>query len=332
MGRIYLLMIVAFMQLNLVAQETASPRATSVTDCGAVQSGNSECSRAEDIVTLSARTPVTLRLAHTLRSKDYKDLAVTHRVEMEIVDDVVIGDQVVIAAGERAWARIEPVPAQRFFKPGAVTIVPEVTHDIAGGEVALTGSANYQGADVYLNPDAFSIAAFVAIGAFVKGDNPTVRKGELVTGSVRDDVSYDRRRLAKIEVPAPGSPELRHARQRGRGLIYVYRNCDVVGMCGRVKGAVDQDPPVRLPLDEAVQFEVEPGRHLLRINGHDQVSVDVPVGSIQYVEVKRRVLKHRFEATVVTEDAAAGVVRSRESLLVIDGVVVNGPDSLTELP
>src|SRR6266850_5281693 len=153
---------------------------------------------------LAEDTPVRIRLARTMSSKEAK---VDERVDFEVLEDVKVGDVVVIQRGAMVIATVtEAHPKRRMGRAGKLNMNIDYVQLVTGEKVPLravkggTGGnhiAAMTGAMV-----ATSIVFFPAapLFLFMHGKDLTIPKGTEVTAYVAADTPLDPAKFNKQSV------------------------------------------------------------------------------------------------------------------------------------
>jgi hypothetical protein len=146
-------------------------------------------------------TPVRMRLARTMSSKDAK---VDERVEFEVFEDVKVGNVVVIERGAMAIATVtEAHPKRRMGRSGKLHINIDYVRLANGEKVLLRAVKGGNGG----NHIAAMTGAMVATGIvffpaaplflFMHGKDITIPKGAEVTAYVVADTPLDPAKFSK---------------------------------------------------------------------------------------------------------------------------------------
>ena len=151
-------------------------------------------------------TPVKLRLNRTMTSADAKT---GETVDFEVLEDVKIGEIVIIPRGGVALATVtEAKPKGRLGKGGKLDINVDSVRLVSGEKIALravkeTKGGSHTGAMTGAIV-ASSILFFPAAPffLFMKGKDITIPKGTEITAYVTGDTSLDPKRFAPIEQTA----------------------------------------------------------------------------------------------------------------------------------
>ena len=155
---------------------------------------------------LTEDTPVRLKLSRMMSSKDAK---VDEKVDFEVIEDVKIGDTIVIQRGGMAIATVtEARPRRRLGRSGKLNMNIDYVQVVTGEKVPLravkggtggTRTAAMTGAMV-----ATGIVFFPAapLFLFMKGKNIEIPKGTEITAYVAADTPLDAAKfVAKASTP-----------------------------------------------------------------------------------------------------------------------------------
>jgi len=182
----------------LVASSVALPQQSSPPvapkDPAAVQS-SAPATKASLAFGLAEDTPIRIRLARTMSSRDAK---VDERVDFEVFDDVKVGDVVIIERGAMAIATVtEAHPKRRMGRAGKLHMNIDYVRLANGEKVLLRAVKGGSGG----NHIAVMTGAMVATGIvffpaaplflFMHGKDITIPKGTEVTAYVAADTPLD---------------------------------------------------------------------------------------------------------------------------------------------
>ena len=345
----------------------AGAKVHSVGSCGVIERSDSPCVLLDSVLpggvplddrssglvmgqsTLEEGTIVELRLTRTMQARHLQSHTFGQRVDLEVTSDVVIGDQVVIAAGTEAWGSIRDSSKApgRFFTPGSLSVAVEGTRAITGDIVQLSASFDVEGEPLYCDDDAACGFAVLLFGPFTKGNDAVARKGSHIAARVVESLTFDRAAIARIPLARRVSDELQHARDHGRGLVVVYRQPDDgcrttwstnsgrerPVWCGKAALTVDDHAAVALPAGCALQIEVSPGEHSLRVSNGEGAIVTVAAGSIQYVRIHISSWKRHAQMSIVAAEVGepeSYSLKSRSRF--VSGVTIHRPWALVPFP
>ena len=144
---------------------------------------------------LAEDTPVRIRLARTMSSRDAR---VDERVDFEVLEDVKVGNVVVVERGAMAIATVtEAHPKRRMGRAGKLKMNIDYVRLVTGEKVFLRavkgGSGGNHIAAMTGAMVATSIVFFPAapLFLFMHGNNITIPKGTEVTAYVAADTPLD---------------------------------------------------------------------------------------------------------------------------------------------
>ncbi|MDQ3323331.1 MAG: hypothetical protein M3525_13010 [Acidobacteriota bacterium] len=162
-------------------------------------SGNSNLSGSPMAFALEDQTPIKLRLSRNMSSADAKT---GETVDFEVIEDVKVGDIVVVQRGAVALATVTNAkPKGRMGKGGKLDIVLDSVRLVSGEKVALRASKETKGGGKTGAMTgaivASSILFFPAAPFFLlmKGKDIAIPKGTEVTAYVNGTVSLDARKF-----------------------------------------------------------------------------------------------------------------------------------------
>ena len=159
-------------------------------------------------VVLDDGTPIRLRTTQSLSSADART---DDRVDFEVVDDVKVGDTVLIKHGTAAIGTVtEAQPKGRMGKGGKLNVNIDFTRTITGDKVALRGAKDVKGGGHTGAMTGAMVGTAIVfwpaapLFLFMHGKDITVPKGHEFNVYTSGAVSVD---AAKLAAPgaAPGS-------------------------------------------------------------------------------------------------------------------------------
>lgn len=150
---------------------------------------------------LTEDTPVRIKLARTMTSKDAR---VDERVDFEVLEDVKVGDMIVIERGAMAIATVtEAHPKRRMGRAGKLHMNIDYVRLASGEKVPLRAVKGGSGG----NHIAAMTGAMVATGIvffpaaplflFMHGKDITIPKGTEITAYVAADTPLDPAKFRK---------------------------------------------------------------------------------------------------------------------------------------
>ena len=150
---------------------------------------------------LAEDTPVRIRLARTMSSKDAR---VDDKVDFEVLEDIKVGKVIVIERGATAIATVtEAHPKRRLGRAGKLNMNIDYVRLVSGEKVPLRavkgGSGGNHVAAMTGATVATSIVFFPAapLFLFMHGKNITIPKGTEVTAYVAADTPLDATKFNK---------------------------------------------------------------------------------------------------------------------------------------
>ena len=156
---------------------------------------------------LAEDAPVRLKLSRTMSSHDAK---VDEKVDFEVVEDVKVGDVVVVQHGGMAIATVtEAKPKGRMGKAGKLNMNIDYVQLVSGDKVPLTAvkggkggnhTAAMTGAIVATSILFFPAAPFFL---FMHGKDITIPKGTEITAYVAGDTPLDPTKFTRAGTPTP---------------------------------------------------------------------------------------------------------------------------------
>lgn len=160
---------------------------------------------------LAEDAPVRLKLTRTMSSSDAK---VDEKVDFEVLEDVKIGDVVVIQHGGMAIATVtEAQPKRRMGKAGKLNINTDYVQLVSGEKVSLRAvkggsggnhTAAMTGAIVATSIVFFPAAPFFL---FMHGKDITIPKGTEITAYVAADTPLDPLKFKQSLAVESGAPK-----------------------------------------------------------------------------------------------------------------------------
>jgi len=156
-------------------------------------------------------TPVKLRINRTISSADAK---VDDTVDFEVLEDIKVGDVVVIPRGGIAWGTVtEAQPKRRMGRAGKLNVNIDTVRLASGEKAALRAVKEVKGG----SHTGAMTGAMVATGIvffpaaplflFMHGKDITVPKGTEITAYINGDIVLDPAKFAaKATTTTPPSP------------------------------------------------------------------------------------------------------------------------------
>ncbi len=163
--------------------------------------GNSNLSGSPVEITLQDQTPIKLRLSRNMSSADAKT---GETVDFEVIEDVKVGDIVVVQRGAVALATVTNAkPKGRMGKGGKLDIVLDSVRLVSGEKAALRATKETKGGGhtgaMTGAIVASSILFFPAAPFFLlmKGKDIAIPKGTEVTAYVNGNITLDARKFSQ---------------------------------------------------------------------------------------------------------------------------------------
>lgn len=154
--------------------------------------------------TLEDGTPVKLRISQTVSSADAH---LNDRVEFEVLEDIRVGDTLIIPKGGIAWGTVtEAQPKRRMGRGGKLEIVMDSVRLVDGEKAALRATKEVQGGGHVGAMTAGIVAAGLLFWPaapfflFMHGKDISVAKGTEVPTFINGNFALD---MAKFKPAAP---------------------------------------------------------------------------------------------------------------------------------
>jgi hypothetical protein len=195
--------ISALVVFGLIYTPSAFPQQTTTTKDNQIPQGQitAPSPRQPLVFGLTEDTPVRIRLARTMSSKDAR---VDEKVDFEVLDDIKVGNVVVVERGAMAIATVtEAHPKRRLGRAGKLNINIDYVRLASGEKVLLRavkgGSGGNHIAAMTGAMVATSIVFFPAapLFLFIHGKDITIPKGIEVTAYVAADTPLDAAKFNK---------------------------------------------------------------------------------------------------------------------------------------
>jgi hypothetical protein len=161
----------------------------------------------EPVVILDGR-PVRTRIARNLSSADAKE---GENVDFEVLDDVKVGDQVIVARGATAMATVTEAKSKRSMgRGGKLDVNIDYVRTLSGEKIPLRGVKESKGGGhVGAMTGAMVATSIVFFPAaplflFIKGKDTTIPKGHEVTVYVNGDVHLEK---SLVTTDGPATPQ-----------------------------------------------------------------------------------------------------------------------------
>src|SRR5580692_11654657 len=157
--------------------------------------------------TLEDGTPVKLRISQTVSSADAH---LNDRVEFEVLEDIRVGDALIIPKGGIAWGTVtEAQPKRRMGRGGKLEIIMDSVRLVDGEKAALRATKEVQGGGHVGAMTAGIVAAGLLFWPvapfflFMHGKDISVAKGTEIPTFINGNFALD---MAKFRPPAPVQP------------------------------------------------------------------------------------------------------------------------------
>ena len=230
-------------------------------------------------------TPVRLRITRTLSTATAK---VGDLVEFQVVQDVKVGDLVVIPHGAIAWGTVSKVqPKRRPSRNADLGVEMKAARAVTDQEIALRGNRTVKG-DVKPNQAISDSGPLWPILPLVlKGDDAFISKGGKVDAYVNGDATFDstvlQQSVASLETKNAAALA---AATAGKAEVHIYRHVpDVVG--GKPDIYLDGAELARMQGDRYFNIILNPGKHIFRAD-ESEISVECKAGEEYYLRVERQ--------------------------------------------
>jgi hypothetical protein len=195
--------ITAFVVFCLVLAPSAFPQQKTTTKDNQTGPGQISAPTAKPplVFGLAEDTPVRIRLVRTMSSRDAR---VDERVDFEVLEDIKVGNVVVVERGAMAIATVtEAHPKRRMGRAGKLNINIDYVRLVSGEKALLRAVKGGSGG----NHIAAMTGAMVATGVvffpaaplflFMHGKDITIPKGTEVTAYVAADTPLDSAKFNK---------------------------------------------------------------------------------------------------------------------------------------
>lgn len=176
-------------------------------------------------ITLDDGSPIRLRTTDTITSAEAH---VDDRVNFEVVDDIKVGDVVVVRHGTSAIGTVtDAKPKGRMGKGGKLNVNIDFTKTVTGEKVALRGVKDMNGGGHTGAMTGAMIGTAIVfwpaapLFLFMKGKDITVPKGHEFTVYSSGPVSMDQAKLAQSLSPAESAASGNFASQAAGSSIAV---------------------------------------------------------------------------------------------------------------
>ena len=237
---------------------------------------------------LADATPVFLRTKEELSSGTAK---VGDRVALRVIDDVKVGDLVVIRSGAGAWGVVTAVQGKRRKgHPGSFEVSIQSVQLLTGQSAPLRAEERAKGAGGSMAADMTDAAMrekglgpllvlpFVPLFLLEKGKDARLPSGTRFTAYLNGDLPLDRTALERLQPVV--------SRHSGPATVIVFRAKAKMGrsnkpsvFCGRIALA-------RLPNGGYLKVPLPPGKYFFRSNDDQVLELRLDEGQDVYVEMQ----------------------------------------------
>jgi hypothetical protein len=174
-------------------------------------------------ISLKSDTPVHLHLAQAVTSEKAK---VGERIPFQVLDDVTVGNAVVIPRGSMAWGKIvDAHPSKLAGRGGKIALELETVAALTGEQVPLRGAEEKQGRFGMSVTGGYGVLSLVLLPTLPlqRGEQVLIPKGTEVAAFVKSSVTLDGGRLAAenhaLQERLKAPPALRAP---GRAVVSIY--------------------------------------------------------------------------------------------------------------
>jgi hypothetical protein len=183
---------------------------------------------ADDVLVLHDATPVRLRLNRNLSSADAKE---GETADFEVLDDVKIGDTLIVARGGTAIATVtQAQKKRRMARGGKLDVNIDFVRAVNGDKIALravketsggghTGAMT--GAIVATSLVFFPAAPFFL---FMHGKDITIPKGTEVTAYTNGEIKLEAAKFAKKETQLAAQPRAKGPKLTNADIVTLKQN------------------------------------------------------------------------------------------------------------
>ncbi len=230
-------------------------------------------------------TPIELRITKRLSTAQAK---VGDAVEFEVVDDVKVGDLVLVPRHALASGTVALVkPRRRPMRNAELRVNVSAAQSVTGSEVAIRGTrvvvGNLDPAKVLSDSGIlWPVLPFV-----IRGDEAFVSKGAKFSAYVNGDAPFDsvqvRQNMSALEEKNSAALV---AVTGGKAEVHIYRHVpDVVG--GKPTIYLDSSELARMQGDRYFNILISPGAHVLRAD-KSEIRLECKAGEEYYLRLERR--------------------------------------------
>jgi hypothetical protein len=234
---------------------------------------------------LSDGTPIELRITKRLSTAQAK---VGDAVEFEVVDDVKVGDLVVVPRHALASGAVTLVKSRRRpMRNAELRVNVSIVKSITGSELALRGTRVIVG---NLDPGKVLGDAGIlwpVIPFVIRGDEAFVSKGAKLSAYVNGNAPFDSVQVRQnMSALAEKNSAARAAVTGGKAEVHIYRHVpDVTG--GKPAIYLDGSELAHMQWDRYVNFLIPPGGHVFRAD-KSEIRLECKAGEEYYLRMERR--------------------------------------------
>jgi hypothetical protein len=144
--------------------------------------------------TLEDGTPVRLCLKNSLSSADD---STSEKVDFDVLEEIKIGDHVVIPKGSHAWGTVTAEPKRRMGRGGKLNVALDSVRLADGEKVALRGIKNEKGGGhvgrmaTEMTVTAIIVWPVAPLFLLQHGKDVTIPSGTEITAYIHGDTSLD---------------------------------------------------------------------------------------------------------------------------------------------
>ncbi len=235
-------------------------------------------------IVLPDGTPIELRITKGLSTAYAK---VGDAVDFEVVDDVKVGDLVVVPRHARASGAVALVnPRRRPMRNAELHVTVSAAQSINGSEIAIRGTRVIVG-----NLDPAKVVSdsgilWPVVPFVIRGDEAFVSKGAKFSAYVNGDVAFDsaqvRQNMRTLEEKSSAALA---AATAGKAEVHFYRHVpDVVG--GKPTIYLDGSELARMQGDRYFSILISPGAHVFRAD-KSEIRLECKAGEEYYLRLER---------------------------------------------
>jgi hypothetical protein len=137
---------------------------------------------------LAKGTMVRLMVLNEVNSRDHR---AGHRFALRVDEDVKIGGVIVIPVGAKGWGEVVDAQGTGAVGKSGRLATRLLYVEAQGQQIALDGQREAAGGGG-TGQAVVSLIAFGPLGLLMKGNNATLKAGEIINGYTMSDTSFDR--------------------------------------------------------------------------------------------------------------------------------------------